>query len=302
MARKKKDKGQTTTDSDEVVALTRIEERIEYVALTDAEKCERLESCAGIESSIGEVERKHALIADEAKALKAEIEVKCDELRRAVREAHEGTKGAAYPVLVERHPDHPAEMIVWRCPDGVEAKDIVHGMMADGSHIAEATIAAREAQGCVLVETRAMTGEELRAAKPEDWRAKNPELPFPESTVVEGANGGASVIVFEGGKKDSVEEPVSGDNGSAAPAKGTPLCPFVLVEGADATSDQVCGRFGVRRHRGFCPEHVEALGGAEKLHDKEVMRMLARRQARKDAAAQAALAATVEQPSADDTL
>lgn len=224
MARKKIDRSQhLDADPTPPIALTRVEERIEYVALTDAEKCERLDAAAGIESEISAREMELAGLAEQVKDVKVAIEAKTDEFRRAIREAHEGTKGAAYPVVVERHPDHPSEMIVWRPPLGVGSQQILEGELADGKKLeGPATYADRERQGCTLVEARAMTVEELRAAEEADGRAQNPELPFPKATAEIETDAGNAVRMFAGGKGGKAGD-VEANKRAMETAAGVPL-------------------------------------------------------------------------------
>ena len=261
MARKRT---QEATVEEAPISLIRIEERIEYVALTDAEKVARLEAAGGIEAEISNLEKQHALISDEAKGLKQEIEVKGDELRRAIREANEGTKGATFPCVVERHPDHASEMQVWRVPEGVEPQAVVGEQAVEGETLEK----RRERQGCTLVETRAMSPDELRAAEAEDYRRRHPELPFPDAA----AKPPLEVIV--GGKDsgtDGIEEqPGDGEKKGIAPC----LCPAILQFGTLITDDVLCGQPGSRRKRGLCEEHQRADAGV--IND-----WLARRDSRK---------------------
>ena len=160
-----------------LVELLRLETRVESVPLTDEEKVERLTSCAGLEAEISELERDQTDLDEQRKALKTSIDAKIAQFRAAVREADAGHKGAEYSVLVERHPDRAVEMMVWRIPTGIEldvALDLSNEKPAEG----ETVIQLRERQGCLLVETRAMSPDEVRAADIADDKHRAPMLPL----------------------------------------------------------------------------------------------------------------------------
>lgn len=174
---RKKTPHQQDRDADqprEPISLRRIEVRTEMVALTPEEKVERLEVCNGIRNHIRDLEGDLAELADQVKETKTNIEAAYSNLLQSVGEAHDGHKGSDYDVIVERHPDHPAEMVVWRAPDGA----IVADLIAEDVRMDDTLIAMRERQGCSIVEVRAMTGEEMDAAEAEDHKARHPELPI----------------------------------------------------------------------------------------------------------------------------
>lgn len=227
MAKRKQQQDIETDDAP--ISLRRIEERIEMVPLTDEEKVERLDAAAGIESAISACERELSDLADQVKSLKSEIDVKIEEFRRSVREAHEGTKGASYDVIVERHPEHPAEMIVWRPADGTDPQAILDAPVPEGMTLE----AHREAQGCTIVETRAMTPEELHAAEKEDWAHKHPELPFPEATASTETATGNVIKTFDGGKAEG-ESGAATDGDEQAQAAGGEQVTEAATEGGQA--------------------------------------------------------------------
>src|SRR5581483_6708711 len=72
------------------------------------------------------------------------------------------------------HPTHPTDMIVWRTPDGVPPAEVLDAELPEGQE----RIAAREAQGCIQIEVRAMFPDELELAAVEDDARLNPPLPF----------------------------------------------------------------------------------------------------------------------------
>ena len=203
MARKKINAFDDADKPRDPVKLQRIEVRTEMVPLTDAEKVERLEMCNGIKLEIHSLESELSDLAESVKDTKTSIEAAYGRLMQSVGEAHDGHKGSDYEVIVERHPEHPAEMLVWRAPDGA----IVADLLAEEIQVGDNLMVVRERQGCSLIETRAMSSEELDAAADEDHKRKHPELPIEGLDPPKPAEG-----------KDSDLPPCDPETGVAEPA------------------------------------------------------------------------------------
>lgn len=162
-------------ESTEPIALKRLEERNELVPITADQVHERMQVAAGVIDDARILDREAADASALARTRKKAAEAKHEEADRIVLEARSGQMNQPYTVIVERHPTRATEMLVWRTPDGVPASDLLDSELpADDERIA-----AREAQGCVLVEQRAMLPEELEIAETEDHPRQNPPLPFP---------------------------------------------------------------------------------------------------------------------------
>jgi hypothetical protein len=269
-----KRKTQETEAPAEEISLLRLEERVRMVELTAEEKCERLEIANNLLLEKAALETEVADLKERIKEKSNLAEAKQSESNQTVTEAHNGKKGEAYPVIIARNEER-LEMRVWAVPLGVEAQALLDEQAAEG----ETEQALRERQGCTLVDTRAMSPEELDVAKAEDHRRKHPELPFPEAPVgaptgeqpAEGeraAEGeGAKVLPFEaptaegeqgaGGEASGEAAPVDGEKKGIAPC----LCPAILQFGTLITDDVLCGQPGSRRKRGLCDEHQRADSG-----------------------------------------
>ena len=171
---------------------------------------------------------------------------KHEEGERLVADAANGTSLAPFDVLVERHPTRPFEVIEWRPPDGVAAADILE-LTEEG----EARMAAREAQGCVIYQTRAMSSEELALAEAEDHARRNPELPLAAAA-----------------EEETGATPAAENDATPAPAKRssvTTQCPTVRTEGLTPLLDVLCDGTGAPRRKGFCPACHAELTDAKKV-------------------------------------
>ena len=278
------------------ISLLRIEERHERVPITPEQAQERMRAADATFREADELASEHVEAKENAKQLKQAYEAKRAEGQRIVHDATTGSTLLPYPVIVERHPSRPVEMNVWRVPDGVEAQGIIDAPppeLVDGENKRLDLIAWREAQGCILVETRAMTPEELAIAREEDFRRQNPELPFPG-----GAPGDTGSSAAEGASGEVVD-PAAGaaGNGEEKPKHTSPppACPFVLsapVE-TDPTQDRICGAVGSRRARGLCGDHKEASAAeiTRAVARREQRQKIERERAKSVAAANEALAA-----------
>jgi hypothetical protein len=181
------------------ILLRRVEERIERIPLSPDQIQERMKAAAGVFAEAAVLDREVASARESLKDLKQRAASKHSDGEAIVADANSGTTAAPYPVIVERHPLHSAEMVVWRTPDGIEPASLIDALTAETD--AEYT-SAREAQGCTLVEVRAMTPDELDIARREDWARTNPELPFPETTATTGT--GRTLGAIDGGKGSDV--------------------------------------------------------------------------------------------------
>ncbi len=191
------------------ISLRRIEERNELVPITADQVHERMQVAAGVIDDARVLDREAAEASALARTRKKAAEAKHEEADRIVLEARSGQMNQPYSVLVERHPTRATEMLVWRPPDGVAAADLLDAELPDG----EERIAAREAQGCILVEQRAMLPEELEIAEAEDHARQNPPLPFPskrprdDEEAEDGAAEAPSEDQGNGGHADPGTEP-----------------------------------------------------------------------------------------------
>ncbi len=201
--------------------------------------------------------------ASAARATKKRAEAKHEEVDRIILEAREGEAMEPHPVIVERHPARETEMIVWRTPDGIAAADLLE-MPIEGD-----LIAAREAQGCTLFDTRACTPEELDAIEREKQQAL--PLPGPEMADVVAdllADPLAQPAAAQGAEDVSAAAP--------GPAEGSPRdeetgCPGIVAEGPDGPlGDVLCTQPPAKRGHGFCEAH-KALPGSDRA------RLVARR-------------------------
>src|SRR4051812_42179247 len=147
MARKKVGE-EPRPEKNEVVSLRRLEERNERVPISPEQAQERMRVAAGVISEARVLDREFADLSGDARTKKKAAEAKHEEADRIVMDAQSGTVLLPYPVIVERHPTHPTEMTVWRTPDGVVSLDLLEADMPEGME----RIAAREAQGCILVD------------------------------------------------------------------------------------------------------------------------------------------------------
>lgn len=160
------------------VALLRVEERNERVDITPEQKVERMKVAAGMMHEANALRDEAADLAERAKNKKKSSEAKREEAERVLFDADTGTMLKPYPVIVERHPVRPAEMMVWRVADGLTAAELLELEPVEQPRTEEEHIAAREAQGCTLLESRAMTPDELAVAQAEDHARANPPLPM----------------------------------------------------------------------------------------------------------------------------
>lgn len=158
------------------ITLLRVEERTERVDLDDAKKVERMAVAVGMLHTADALFDEAAELTDEAKNKKKSAEAKREEGKKVLFDAQNGQALQPYPVIVERHPVRPAEMLVWRVADGMAAGDLLELEPTETPRTEEEHFAAREAQGCTLLETRAMSPEELEVAR----EADQGRLPFPE--------------------------------------------------------------------------------------------------------------------------
>lgn len=147
------------------IALLRVESRDEMVEISADQKVARLAAAVAIMNEAVELDMRVASLKDDLKEAKQRAEAKHAEAEAVVRDANDGKMRQEYPIIVEPHPTHPAEIIEWRVPDGVVAADILNITVvpAEGQSLLDAHIAAREAQGCVQIQIRAMTAAELDA-------------------------------------------------------------------------------------------------------------------------------------------
>jgi len=159
------------------VALLRVEERNERVDITPEQKVERMNVSAGMFHEANALKDEAADYAEKAKNTKKSYEAKRAEAERVLFDAQSGTMLKPYPVIVERHPVRPAEMMVWRVADGLTAAELLELEPVEQPRTEEEHIAAREAQGCTLIESRAMNPDELAVATAEDRARANPPLP-----------------------------------------------------------------------------------------------------------------------------
>lgn len=181
-----------------VVSLRRLEERQERKPITPEQVHERVIAAAAVLDEAQIFDSEVSTLKEKLKGAKQSAEAKHAEADRIVLDARSGTTLTPYPVIVERHPERPHEMIVWRVPDGVIAADILE-LGPEVTNQRE----AREAQGCMEVESRACTPEELDAAKREDWKRQNPELPFPEEATTASTPTGKVLSIMPGGEEGS---------------------------------------------------------------------------------------------------
>src|ERR1043165_3673994 len=111
--KKGKDKTQVTEtpkpESASAESLTRLEERIERVPITDEQGRGRMTAAAAMIRAARARAVEAAALADRAKAKKKAAEAKHGEADQVILDAQHGTMVSPYPVLVERHPTHPAE-------------------------------------------------------------------------------------------------------------------------------------------------------------------------------------------------
>lgn len=167
MGRKKEETDAMDPHGDaDPIALLRVESRDELVAITAEQKAQRLTAAVAIMDEAAALDLRVASLKEDLKEAKQRAEAKHAEAEAVVRDANAGKMRQEYPIIVEQHPTHPAEMIEWRVPDGVAAADILNLTVdpAEGQSPLDAHIAAREAQGCVQIQIRAMTAAELDAA------------------------------------------------------------------------------------------------------------------------------------------
>ncbi len=307
MARKKVDEPVNPAAPPEI-SLLRVEERTERVSITPEQKVERMTAAAAVFSEAAVLDTEVSSLSETLKAAKQRAAAKHDEGERIIMDAQQGTMAQPYPVIVERHPTHPAEMIVWRVPDGVMAAEVL-----DLTEEGDARLAAREAQGCTLVETRAMWPEELALSAVVDHAHQNPTLPIPLDPVeaAEGLAAGEQPTDEEIAAGNAPGEDVSGDEPDgdepAAPKKkGAITCPFILEQPDvnDPARDVLCGAAGAGRRKGFCAEHYELTGGAtgNKTQKLALSRRTARKQLAEEAkgAAREEAAGEVDEPDEDE--
>lgn len=159
------------------VVLLRVEERNERVDITPEQKVERMNVAAGMFHEANALFEEAADFAEKGKNTKKSAEAKRGEAERVLFDAQSGTMLRPYPVLVERHPVRPAEMMVWRVADGLIPAELLELEPTEEPRSEEEHIAAREAQGCTLLESRAMNPDELAVAQAEDHARSNPSLP-----------------------------------------------------------------------------------------------------------------------------
>ena len=229
-----------------LATILRVEAREERVPLTPEQAQERLRIASGVFSEARELDMSLALAKERVKELKQSAEAKHEEGERLVADAANGTSLAPFDVLVERHPTRPFEVIEWRPPDGVAAADILE-LTEEG----EARMAAREAQGCVIYQTRAMSSEELALAEAEDHARRNPELPLAAAA-----------------EEETGATPAAENDATPAPAKRssvTTQCPTVRTEGLTPLLDVLCDGTGAPRRKGFCPACHAELTDAKKV-------------------------------------
>lgn len=276
MARKKPNEPAKPEDRSPV-SLLRSEERIERVPITAEQAQERMRAAAAILLTAQELDGELADLKEQVKDVKARAAAKHGEADRIVLDAQSGTMAAPFPVIVERHPSRPLEMNVWRVPDGVAAAEILE-LPVD--LVGEARIAAREAQGCILLEARAMDPDELEQARSEDERRINPELPFEAPAADPSA---IEQDWIDAGEPETFE---SEGHADAKPARPAPACPYILEqpELGDPTRDVICGAVGAPRRKGFC---ADELTGGKNGNGAQVL-ALTRRSARQRLAREAA--------------
>lgn len=238
-----------------VLSLLRCEERVERVEITPDQKAERLSAAAAVFADAATLDMQLVAAKEEVKSLKQRAAAKHAEGERIVAEAQSGTTAAPYPVIVERHPSRPLEMNVWRVPDGMAPSDVL--VLAEEG---DARIAAREAQGCTLVETRAMNPDEVAVAEEEDRKRREPELPLDQEQQASATpDAGPSASEEEASTEGEGEQEESEPTRAASPQ---PLCPYVEERHeTDPRQDKICGVEGIRRARGFCSDHYASLGG-----------------------------------------
>jgi hypothetical protein len=195
-----------------LLSLVRVEERQERIPITAEQAQERFRVAAATIAEAQSLDRQASSLSTDARRAKKAAEAKHAEADQITLDAQNGTVLAPYPVIVERHPQHPTEMLTWRVPDGVAAAELLEVPLVPG----EDHITQREAQGCALLETRAMSPEELEAARVEDDKRKNPELPIDEKAGEKAAASGDEVP----------ERPETMPNWvKQLNDKGWPLCP-----------------------------------------------------------------------------
>lgn len=195
------------------VALLRVEERNERVDITPEQKVERMNVAAGMFHEANSLFDEASELADSAKNTKKSAEAKRAEAERVLFDAQSGTMLRPYPVIVERHPTRPAEMMVWRVADGLDASELLQVETAmEGKLSEEEHIAAREAQGCTLLESRAMSPDEMAVAQAEDHARANPSLPGVDLEPPAATDGeeGAGESGEDGG--DGEEDDLDGDD------------------------------------------------------------------------------------------
>jgi len=185
------------------VTLLRVEERTERVDLDDAKKVERMAVAVGMLHTADALFDEAAELADEAKNKKKSAEAKREEGKKVLFDAQNGQALQPYPVIVERHPVRPVEMMVWRVADGMTASELLELDPTEQPRTEEEHIAARESQGCTLVESRAMTPDELAVAQAEDHARANPPLPM---DGLEAPADGAASAADGGGEDDEAGE------------------------------------------------------------------------------------------------
>lgn len=276
--KKKTDDTPVPVDTGAMTPLLRVEERVERVPITAEQAKERMAVAAGMIQEAAILAMEHADLAAKAKARKQAAEAKQNESNRIVLDAQGGTMAAPYAVIVERHPTHPTEMVVWRPPDGASAQELLEATRPTDRDLFD----WREEQGCVQVEIRAMTPGELKTRESVD------QLQLPLGVEI--------VEVAPSPEKDDGKASDAG----VKKASPQPLCPFVLEEAVEPIGDRTCGVPGVRRHRGFCEVHVEELGGGGMLRGGDAVHHLARKVSR-EAAHKGALIGRVDAAAITET-